>query len=112
MAAKASFKKPPQTPDPPVKRIDRETPESLGALSTNHPIPMWIYDRESSAFLHVNAAAVKQYGYSRAEFKKMTIDDLLPKEDVARQAAGIADEAHSGSRIRPTAPCAQGRPCN
>ncbi len=46
------------------------------------PIPMWIYDRETLAFLNVNEAAVQQYGYTRQEFLDKTIVDIRPVEDV------------------------------
>lgn len=43
---------------------------------------MWVYDLVTLAFLDVNDAAVKQYGYSRAEFLQMTIRDIRPAEDL------------------------------
>ncbi len=48
---------------------------------------MWIYDLETLNFLEVNEAAVKHYGYSRAEFLRMRLSDIRPKEDVARLKA-------------------------
>jgi PAS domain S-box-containing protein len=44
--------------------------------------PMWVYDRETLAFLDVNEAAVRAYGYSRQQFLIMTILDIRPTEDV------------------------------
>ena len=44
--------------------------------------PMWIYDVKSLAFLAVNEAAIRRYGYSRDEFLAMTILDIRPPEDV------------------------------
>jgi diguanylate cyclase (GGDEF)-like protein/PAS domain S-box-containing protein len=46
------------------------------------PVPMWIMDQATLAFLAVNSAAVRHYGYSPAEFVAMTIKDLLPAEDI------------------------------
>ncbi|MBZ5522952.1 MAG: PAS domain-containing protein [Acidobacteriia bacterium] len=43
---------------------------------------MWVFDRESLAFLDVNDAAVRQYGYSRNEFLSMAILDIRPPADV------------------------------
>jgi PAS domain S-box-containing protein len=43
---------------------------------------MWIFDRETLAFLDVNDAAVEQYGYSRLEFLTMSIVDIRPPEGV------------------------------
>jgi len=45
---------------------------------------MWIYDLDTLSFLEVNEAAVKQYGYSRAEFLRMRLSDIRPKEEIAR----------------------------
>jgi two-component system, NarL family, sensor histidine kinase UhpB len=59
-----------------------------------HPLPMWVFDLESRAFLAVNEAAVRHYGYSREEFLAMTILDLRPEEDLA------AIEALSRSRTQ------------
>jgi PAS domain S-box-containing protein len=50
---------------------------------------MWVYDRETLAFLEVNAAAVEQYGYSRDEFRTMTLKDIRPAEDHARLAKDV-----------------------
>lgn len=44
--------------------------------------PMWVFDRETLAFLEVNDAAVRLYGYSRKEFLAMKIVDIRPPEDV------------------------------
>lgn len=44
--------------------------------------PMWIYDARTLAILEVNKSAIRAYGYSRADFLKMTILDLRPREDV------------------------------
>lgn len=46
------------------------------------PQPMWVYDINTLAFLDVNKAAVRHYGYSYEEFLNMTIKDIRPQEDV------------------------------
>jgi two-component system cell cycle sensor histidine kinase/response regulator CckA len=51
-------------------------------LFENNPQPMWVYDRETLAFLTVNDTAVRSYGYRRDEFLGMTVNDLRPKGDV------------------------------
>ena len=51
-------------------------------LFENHPLPLWIYDLQNLAFLAVNHAAIKKYGFSREEFLKLTIMDIRPSEDV------------------------------
>jgi len=47
-----------------------------------NPTPMWVYDRETLAFLAVNDIAIDHYGYSRDEFLSMTIKDIRPPEYV------------------------------
>jgi len=48
-----------------------------------HPQPMWVVESRTLAFLAVNAAAVRLYGYSKDEFLGMTADKIRPEEDVA-----------------------------
>ncbi|TWI67289.1 PAS domain S-box-containing protein/diguanylate cyclase (GGDEF)-like protein [Pseudoduganella lurida] len=47
-------------------------------LFQDHPQPMWIYDLTSLRFLRVNAAACRHYGYTQAEFLRMTMHDIRP----------------------------------
>jgi len=51
-------------------------------LFENNPLPMWVFDFESLAFLAVNDAAIRQYGYSRREFLAMTIKEIRPPGDI------------------------------
>src|SRR5213075_214136 len=60
----------------------RESEEGYRLLFESNPQPMWIYDRETLAFLAVNDAAVEHYGYSHEEFLRMTVKDIRPPEDV------------------------------
>ena len=39
---------------------------------------MWVYERDTLRFLEVSDGAVRQYGYSRAEFLEMTTQALRP----------------------------------
>jgi PAS domain S-box-containing protein len=48
-----------------------------------NPQPMFIYDRESLAFLEVNEAAIHHFGFSHEEFHSMVLTDLLLPEDAA-----------------------------
>jgi two-component system, cell cycle sensor histidine kinase and response regulator CckA len=56
--------------------------EIHGIPFANSPYPMWVYDRETRAFLEVNHAALEAYGFSREEFLKMTLLDIRPAEDI------------------------------
>jgi two-component system, cell cycle sensor histidine kinase and response regulator CckA len=61
------------------------------------PLPMWVFDTETLAFLAVNAAAIHHYGYSREEFLRMTIADIRPTEDLPALREGLVhpeDQTH------------------
>jgi PAS domain S-box-containing protein len=62
----------------------RASEEWYRLLFDANPLPMWVYDIESLAFLAVNDAAVKHYGYSRAEFLSMRITDIRPEAEVPK----------------------------
>src|SRR5690349_7112689 len=47
-----------------------------------NPQAMWVFDAETLAFLDVNDAAVRQYGYTSEEFAHMTLLDVRPPEDI------------------------------
>jgi hypothetical protein len=51
------------------------------AIFQASPLAMWVFDVETLGFIAVNEAAVRQYGYSRAEFMGMTLMDIRPQED-------------------------------
>jgi PAS domain S-box-containing protein len=53
---------------------------------------MWVYDVESLAFMAVNDAAVRQYGFSRDEFLMMSIRDIRPMEEVPALLKLIASQ--------------------
>jgi PAS domain S-box-containing protein len=58
--------------------------ERLLGIFDAHPLPMYVFDRETQRFLAVNKAAIAQYGYDEAEFLAMGIQDLRLPEDVQR----------------------------
>ncbi len=80
-----------------VARAMRRSDERFRELFDAHPVPMWIYDRETLGFLAVNAAAVEQYGYSEAEFLGMTIRDLCSPGEAARLESYLVRE-HAAPR--------------
>ena len=71
-------------------------------LFERSPQPTWVIDRETLRFLAVNHEAVRQYGYSRDEFLRMTARDIRPPEEVARLEATLPlrvdDAPDDGSR--------------
>jgi diguanylate cyclase (GGDEF)-like protein/PAS domain S-box-containing protein len=60
----------------------RDSEHRYRMLFETNPLPMWVYDYETLRFVAVNDAAVRHYGYSRAEFLAMKITDIRPEEDV------------------------------
>jgi two-component system, cell cycle sensor histidine kinase and response regulator CckA len=70
----------------------RSVQTSISGLFANNPIPMWIYDPSTLAFLEVNDAAQRAYGYSREEFLAMTVGDIRPAADLSRPQDDLARE--------------------
>jgi PAS domain S-box-containing protein len=68
----------------------RRSEERYRLLFESNPHPMWAYDLETLAFLAVNEAAVRHYGYSRHEFLQMTISDIRPPEDIPALMLNVA----------------------
>ena len=60
----------------------RNSEERYRDLFANSPLPTWVYDVRTLAFLAVNEAAVAHYGWSRAEFLQMTIAAIRAPQDV------------------------------
>ncbi|MBU6460620.1 MAG: EAL domain-containing protein [Proteobacteria bacterium] len=46
------------------------------SLFAAHPLPMWVYDLQTLAFLDVNQAALLQYGYTRQKFLSMSLTEI------------------------------------
>jgi PAS domain S-box-containing protein len=57
-----------------------DSPIAMQAVFERNPLPMWVCDEETLAFLAVNEAAILRYGYSREEFLRMGLEQL-PVED-------------------------------
>ena len=66
----------------------RDLYEDFRMVFDNHPLPMWIVDVDSMAFLSANAAACASYGYTLDEFLKMGMREVM-----------VAPEPISGSRL-------------
>src|SRR5689334_5199241 len=68
----------------------RDSEERYRLLFESTPQPIWVYNEETLAFLAVNEAATRIYGFDRDEFLSMTIrdpgpcgDDLSPSRNAA-----------------------------
>ena len=83
-----------------LKAALRQGEEQQRILFDSNPLPVWVYDAETLAFLAVNESAVRVYGYLRDEFLAMTIRDTRPPREIPALDAYIAglsrDQASSG----------------
>ncbi len=88
-----------------VSEVARRTAAAIeGDRSRQHtqmlfeasPTPMWVYDAETLAFLAVNDAAIRHYGYARDQFLGMTIRDIRPPEDIPRMLVDVAARGGPG----------------
>jgi PAS domain S-box-containing protein len=78
----------------------RQSEESHRLLFERSPLPMWVVERDTLQFLAVNDAAVRQYGYSRAEFLERTASDMRSPEDAPSALAELASaEAEQGIAV-------------
>ena len=60
----------------------RDSEERYKLLFESTPQPIWVYNEETLAFLAVNEAATRTYGFTRDEFLSMTVNDIRPREDI------------------------------
>src|SRR5215467_472109 len=60
------------------------TEEQYRLLFDCNPLPGWVFDIETLAFLEVNQMAVQHYGYSREEFLAMTLRDIRAPEEIPK----------------------------
>ncbi len=67
-----------------IARALHRNDERFRGLFEQHPVPMYIFDRETLRFMAVNAAAIQQYGYSESEFLAMTVRAIRPHAEVGR----------------------------
>ena len=51
-------------------------------LFISNPLPTYVFDMDSLAFIEVNDATVNTYGYTRQEFASMTLTDIRLPEDI------------------------------
>lgn len=62
----------------------RNREESFRLLFQDSPLPMFVYDPDTMQMRDVNGAAVEHYGYSREQFRSMSLLDIRPPEERER----------------------------
>jgi len=73
---------------------------SFRLLFDNNPMPMWVFDTETTNFLSVNDAAVQHYGYSRDRFLRMKLHEIWPQDEWLTHSQALqrlGDAYHSGN---------------
>ncbi len=53
-----------------------------GIFFADHPLPALVFERGTLRILEANRAACTLYGYSAEEFRRLTVADIRPPEDV------------------------------
>ncbi len=71
-------------------------------LFEKNPFPIVIWDFETLRVIDCNEAACRKYGYTRAEFLKLTIKEWRPAEDVPLIEDAVKTEASYGEYHRRT----------
>ena len=77
----------------------RRSEASARLLFLESPVAMWIWDAETFAFLDVNEAAARQYGYQRDELLAMTALEIRAPDEQERLrgvASSDTELAHYG----------------
>ena len=61
-----------------------KTEKKYRNLFDHNPIPMWVMEEGSLRFMDVNNAAIRHYGYTRDEFRNMTVLDIRTASEQER----------------------------
>jgi diguanylate cyclase (GGDEF)-like protein/PAS domain S-box-containing protein len=79
---------------------------SFRLLFDNNPMPMWVFDAETTEFISVNDAAVQHYGYSRETFLQMQLRQIWPQDEWAthsqalQQIGDVYDSGHDWRHLK------------
>jgi PAS domain S-box-containing protein len=61
------------------------------------PLPMWVIDVNDFKFLDVNESAISHYGFTRDEFKAMSLKDICHKDEFEAQRKFLLDNSEKES---------------
>ena len=73
-----------------------ESESQFKGLFLLNPSPMWVLDSETLQFLHVNEAAIQQYGYTNEEFLSMNVQDIKMARDKQTMYADLSENKKTG----------------
>jgi PAS domain S-box-containing protein len=77
----------------------RESEQRHRQLFDAMPLPAFVVDEASLAYLAVNEAAIELYGYTREEFLRMGLRDLRPPEDVPAMEQSVREARLPATRL-------------
>lgn len=78
----------------------RDDEEDFRSLFENNPQPQLVFDRQTLRFLEVNQAAIDLFGYSRAEFLEMRLNDVRAEGESQRPDAQGTFPVESRHRLK------------
>src|ERR1700739_140086 len=76
-----------------------QTTEEYQLTFDTNPHPLWIFDTETLEFLAVNQAACTKHGYTRQEFEKLSLPDILAKSAVPQILGKVGRAAATSNGI-------------
>lgn len=76
-----------------------ESEKRYRTLFDANPYPMWVVDAKTLAFLAVNEAAIRLYGYAKEEFLRLSAEQIRPEEDIDDLKKAFEDPSNYRSRI-------------
>lgn len=77
------------------EELVRENESRYRNLFENNPMPMFVMDLESLAFVAVNNAAMKHYGFSDVEFAKLSLPSITVTDDAQKVVRAFRSNAKS-----------------
>ncbi len=72
---------------------DIERGSEYQALFEISPSPTWVFDLATLSILAVNEAALALFGYQRNNFLALTLQDLLPADDISKFLKSIPEQS-------------------
>ena len=83
-----------------AEALARTSAQNYRLLFAGNPHPLFVYDSNTFAFLEVNEAAIRRYGYTQEEFRSLTVADVSAPDQTPFMTSmqGRPDLHHSGPR--------------
>jgi PAS domain S-box-containing protein len=79
-----------------ISEVPQVSEKQYRLLFDANPEPMWVVDSETLRFLTVNNAAVRNYGYSQAEFLSMTLKEIRSRQESNPSLSAVVPERDRG----------------